>query len=146
MQTPMVRSIAAAAGIGTGLGVFAAATVLWGYVLTMLGGRLMHQGPAATAFAVLVNTVVLAGPGAFLLGLPLAAWIRRRPARPRMAALGFGMLAGLAPGLLNYGMATLLFMLLTPERLPHSVGVLAALAGGAGLGLGCAWQLTRPTS
>ncbi len=141
-----MRSIAAAAGVGALLGVFAAATVLLGYVQAAHRGSILHQGPAMTAYIVLELTAVFAGPGAFLLGLPLAGWIRRRPAQPRTVALAFGILAGLAPGLLNYGVATCLLMLHTRDRLPLSVGALAALVGGAGLGLGCAWQLTRPTS
>ena len=102
---------------------------------------------------VLLTTAGAAGPGAFVLGYALSLLLRARAegGASRGRVLALGTLLGLPAGILN--LFTLMLLLGGAREIPrlilfadpvYKIIVAAALAGGAALGLVCAWALTRP--
>lgn len=95
------------------------------------------------------------GPGAFLLAVPLSHALRiladRGTGRGRLLALG--VLCGSPLELLNHAIVGSLLHRMVPGRIPGSFGLSEAelravlilcTAGGAVLGLTCAWWISRP--
>ena len=143
----------AAAFLGALAGTLTAATVLLAFAFYISAGMGYTLG-TEDANQIFLTTGSTAGPGAFLLGLPLSVVLRRSHdhGRPRGSILALGTLAGLLLGLLNLAAVLLLVgnapMQETVLKLTWPVGaayVAAALAGGAALGLGCAWVVSRPS-
>ena len=94
------------------------------------------------------------GPGDLVLAFALAVYLRSkaRPETPRGRVLTLGAVAGLLLGLLNL-VAILAWT--EPDLNPwdlfaqlnvfHLIFLGASLAGGAALGLACAWAVSRPS-
>ena len=97
---------------------------------------------------VFIGTAIYAGPGALVLSVPHSLWMlklsRRGMSLPRRCLLG--ATAGIPLGLLNLIAAMLVydrgFRLIVLDGRTLWL-VTAGIAGGVGLGLGCAWGTVR---
>jgi hypothetical protein len=99
----------------------------------------------------LLGMAVVAGPGAFVLSLPLLKVLERKAARNagRGTLLAVAVSGGLILGLVNAFVVVLLIggpTLVEEAFRLRTFGirlVSSALGGGLGLGLGCFWGLSR---
>jgi hypothetical protein len=123
---------------GTFFGLGAVCLVLGLAALPMLAAR--PEGMIFVAF-IMLFVVLCAAPGAFLLGLPLTAFLRRVRAEVR-SRIGFFFVAAFAEtplGLVNlliiFGVLSLLLGVRPKTRELDGLWI-PALVGGLGLGLG----------
>lgn len=139
--------------IGTVLGVTAAAALMFGWFVIRYGfsasGWFVRDGST-----VVLGTSVIASPGALILSVPMCVFLRRQRRRGRSPGNLLVLAAAVGAGL---GLANLLGVLIfidgfravqelftDPKDGPAML--LAAAAGGLGLGLGCFWGLPRKES
>ena len=95
----------------------------------------------------ILATGIIAGPGAFIIGLPLMRGLKKEydSGTPRRTVIRNGTLVGLPLGLLNMAFVLIIIGALSGGRMDGSILILlipGALAGGAGLGLGTAFAAT----
>ena len=142
-----------AALLGTAAGTLTAAAVILAWVYKVAAG-INYPMTGTPALRVLYGTLSEAGPGSLLLGFVLSILLQglHRNGRSRAAVHAIGALAGLPLGLLNLAAVIILhegpasLEGLASLALPNArYLVLAALAGGAALGVVCASFVSRPT-
>ena len=129
---------------GTALGTLAWALTM--VALSFMDGFERPQDNPVDVLLIVVSTALTTGPGAFVLGLLLAAPLEEAAQRGTSCSrlLVAGAASGIPLGLINLGFAAWLGSGRFPPGPIHWVFVIPAVVGGIALGLGAALAVGRP--